>query len=75
MTPAERLKRAQEKAHRASEELREAARAFAEDAEHTTDEALHAAAKKATNAWHEVGRAEKAARGWTSNLSDRHRGD
>lgn len=59
---ADRLRRAQAKAERASEELRAAARAFAADSELSTDEALHGAAKKATNAWHEVGRAEKAAR-------------
>lgn len=62
MTPAERLKRAEDNAVRASSALHQAAHDYARAPSSATSEALHAAAKKATNAWHEVGRAEKALR-------------
>lgn len=63
MTPAERLERAREKATRAERELQIAAVKFSIRDGASERDALRAAAKTCTNAWHEVGRAEKAVSG------------
>lgn len=61
MTPAEKLRRAHEKAERATRDLENEAMAYARLGGKGSDDLL-VAARKATNAWHEVGRAEKAVR-------------
>lgn len=61
MTPAEKLARAKAKAETATRVLCNEAVAYARLGGKGHEDLL-AAAKTATNAWHEVGRAEKAVR-------------
>lgn len=63
MTPVEKLRRAEEKADLATKALFKAAAAWAVADTNASRQGLIAAAKTCTNARHEVGRAEKAARG------------